>query len=278
MNGVSVWSSWKPVMLGLACVIAAATAGCASWGRPAEGRVTVRPDLQAVFADRGVVGTFALFDPATNHLTLVNPARAERRYPPASTFKIANSLIALETGAVADEEEVIPYGGQPQPFDAWEQDMGMRDAIRISNVPIYQEIARRVGLRRMRDWIDRLDYGNEEIGRVVDRFWLDGPLEISAIEQTHFLARLARQDLPASPRSQSIVRDILRIEEKDGAALFAKTGWFTSAEPNIGWWVGWVERGGKVYAFALNIDMSSMEDAPKRLEIGRKLLAELGAL
>jgi beta-lactamase class D len=241
--------------------------------------VVERPDLAAVFARHGTPGTFVLYDVSADRTTAVDAARAERRYVPASTFKIANSLIALETGAVKDEQEVIPYGGRPQPFPQWEKDLSMRDAIRVSSVPVYQEIARRIGRKRMQAHLDRLGYGNGRAGTVVDRFWLDGPLRISALEQTRFLARLAQGKLPLSERSQRVVREILRIEEKDGAAIFAKTGWASGPTPPMtGWWVGWVEREGRVYAFALNIDMASDDDTPKRLAIGRSLLAELGVV
>ncbi len=49
----------------------------------------------------------------------------------------------------------------------WEHDMGLRDAIKISNVPIYQELARRIGLERMKAGVEKLDYGNKDIGEVV---------------------------------------------------------------------------------------------------------------
>jgi beta-lactamase class D len=81
-----------------------------------------------------------------------------------------------------------------------------------------------------------------------------------------------------SGRSQRIVRDILRVEERGGAVLFAKTGWYSGEGPMIGWWVGWVERDDRVYAFALNIDMASAEDTPKRLVVGHSLLGALGVL
>jgi beta-lactamase class D len=248
-------------------------------GTEGAASIVERSDLAAVFAAQGTPGTFVLYDVTSGRLTVVDNARAARRYAPASTFKIANSLIALETGAVKDEKVVIPYGGKPQPFPQWERDMDMRDAIRVSNVPVYQEIARRIGAKRMQAHLDRLGYGNRRMGTVVDRFWLDGPLEISALEQARFVARLAQGRLPLSERSQRIVRQILRAEEKDGTAIFAKTGWFTGpTPPMIGWWVGWVEREGRVYSFALNIDMASAEDTPKRLLIGRSLLAQLGVL
>jgi len=237
-----------------------------------------RPDLDALFKEQGTPGTFVLFDVAAETITVVNRARAEQRTVPASTFKVANSLIALETGAIKDEHEIIPYGGKPQPVKEWERDMGLRDAIRISNVPIYQEVARRIGPQRMQAMLERLDYGNHTIGTVVDRFWLDGPLQISPVEQAHFLARLAKRQLPLSARTQAIVRDIMRLDDMNGAILYGKTGWATSVSPNVGWLVGWVERGEKVDSFALNIDMAKVEEAPKRMTIVRGMLSRLGVI
>jgi beta-lactamase class D len=234
----------------------------------------IRDDLLRHFEKHGLTGTFVLYDVDGDRMTLVNAQRAEERFVPASTFKIPNSVIALETGVVRDENEVIPYGGKPQLVKAWEKDMSMREALPVSNVPVYQELARRIGLERYRVWLDRLGYGNRELGTVVDRFWLDGPLKISAVEQVRFVARLAQGKLDASARAQSVVRDILRLEETGGATIYAKTGW---AE-EIGWWTGWVERDGKVFAFSLNMPLAKMEDAPKRIEIGKALLSELGVL
>ena len=121
-------------------------------------------------------------------------------------------------------------------------------------------------------------YGNRATGTALETFWLDGPLEISAIEQASFVAALAQQKLPASIRSQSIVRDILRLESSGDRALYGKTGWRFSSTPQLGWWAGWVERGTRPIAFALNIDMTSAEDARKRVAIGKAILSKLDVL
>ncbi len=237
-----------------------------------------RADLSAVFDEHGTTGAFALYEADSDRLSTINAKRAATRLVPASTFKIANSLIGLETGVVRDEEQILPYGGKPQPVKAWERDMSMREAIAMSNVAIYQEIARRVGVERYRLWLKRLDYGNRQVGNVVDRFWLDGPLEISAIEQARFVAGLAKSQLPAAERSQSIVRSILKLEGIGGRSLYGKTGWCTSSTPKIGWWTGWVDNAGKISAFSLNMDMPTAEEAPKRLVVGKAILARLGVL
>jgi beta-lactamase class D len=257
---------------------AAFSTALAAPGNAHAAGVEERADLRQLFQAQGVAGTFALYDPAADRTITVDGERAARRYVPASTFKIANSLIALETGVVKDENEVIPYGGKPQPFKAWEKDMSMREAIAASAVPIYQEIARRVGLERYRDWLARLDYGNHRTDTALETFWLDGPLEISAMEQARFAAALAQGKLPVSARSQGIVRDILRLESSSDRTLYGKTGWRFSSTPQLGWWTGWVERGTHPVAFSLNIDMASADDAPKRVVIGKAILAKLEVL
>ncbi|MEU8303114.1 class D beta-lactamase [Actinomadura sp. NPDC048955] len=240
--------------------------------------VTERDDLLAVFDAAGVRGSFALLDVKTRNTTVVDRRRAETRLVPASSFKVPHALVALETGVVKSPDEVIPWDGTPQPFPEWEQDMTMREAIRISNAAAFQVIARRIGLKRERQWLHRFGYGNRQTGTKVDRFWLDGPLEISAVEQTRFMERLAAQRLPASREHQRTVRDLIKQEEKDGYKLYAKSGWQNAPGPGTGWWAGWVERDGRGYTFALNLDVVKDGDAAKRATVSRELLQRLNVL
>lgn len=256
---------------------------------PKESSTTeVRDDLMEVFDEAGVTGTFVVYDPGVDSLIAVNADRAGERMVPASTFKVANSLIALETGAVNSVDEVIPYQGGEAVFPEWEQDMSLREALPASNLPIYQEVARRVGLDRMREHVELLDYGNAEIGDVVDEFWVTGPLKISASEQTRFLSRLATGDLPVAEDNQEQVREIALVEERDDCRLHVKSGWAFDIDPERGWWVGWVvcdaEPGhpeqiaapSQVRTFALNIDIEEDAQAALREPIVRELLDRLG--
>lgn len=238
-----------------------------------------RDDLHDTLARNGVEGAFAGYDVTAARLFLVNDPRAQQRFSPASTFKIANSLIALETGVVRDENEIIPYRSDDPPFmQEWARDMSMREAIKLSNVPIYQELARRIGLARYREWLTRLSYGNGETGATLERFWLDGSLQISAVEEAHFVAALAQRKLPMSIRAQESVRDILKYETIRDYTIYAKTGWCRACQPQIGWWVGWVARGGRIFAFALNIDITNPKDLDKRIPIAKAILSKLGVI
>jgi beta-lactamase class D len=239
---------------------------------------TPSADVTRLFIEAGVDGTFVLYDVEAERFIGHDRLRAQTRFVPGSTFKIANSLIGLAVGSVKDVDEVLPYGGAPQPFKQWQRDMGLREAIAISNVPIFQELARRTGLQAMADNVAQIGYGNSDIGATVDRFWLDGPLQISAIEQTRFLARLAQGALPYPESIQRAVRDIVLLENTGRYRLHGKTGWVNAPGPGVGWWVGWVEHERGLYAFAINVDIRSQVDADKRIPLAKGCLKALGVL
>lgn len=237
------------------------------------------PAVTALFRQAGVEGTFVLLDETRGELRGHNRERAEQRFVPASSFKIANALIGLSLGAVRSVDELIPYTGDANPFmREWLEPMGLRGGMKVSNVPLYQELARRIGLTRMREAIKRLHYGNEQIGSNVTSFWLKGPLAISAVEQTRFLSALAHQSLPFPRQAQQQVAEITTVDSGPGWSLHAKTGWQNAPGAGVGWWVGWLRRGDRITPFALNIAMGGSADAPRREQLGRRSLELLGFL
>ena len=135
--------------------------------------------MAALLREAGVEGTLWLLDERLGELRGQNRPRAEQRFSPASTFKIANALVGLALGAVQNVDELIPYAGEVNPFmREWLEPMALRGAMRVSNVPFYQELARRIGPERMGEAIRRLQCGNRRIGSNVTTFWLRGPLAI----------------------------------------------------------------------------------------------------
>lgn len=236
------------------------------------------PQIGQLFNEAEVTGTFVLYDVAANRYTGHDAVRAKERFVPASSFKIAHTLIGLNAGVVKGVEDVLPYGGKPQPFKAWEKDMSLREAIASSNAAVYQELARRIGPARMAEGLNKLAYGNRKIGKAIDEFWLEGPLAISAIEQVQFLSKLANGVLPFPTDLQERTRQIIELENHDGLILYGKTGWENAPNPGIGWFVGWVLKDNKVYAFALNIDIRHAADAKTRVELAKASLKQLGVL
>jgi beta-lactamase class D len=238
-----------------------------------------RPQWQRHFDAHGVRGSFVLLEPAGDRFLAFNEARARQRFLPASTFKIPHAVIALETGAIADEREVFRWDGKPKLRRAWERDQTLMSGMRESTVWMFQEVARRIGKAHMREWLERLDYGNHDVGGGIDLFWLQGSLRASAFEQAVFLHRLAEGRLPATQRAQRLVREALVVEKARDYTLHAKTGTTGHAKEPVAWWVGWIERKGRVSAcFAMNYTPSARTPYAARFSIGRAILEEAGAL
>lgn len=250
----------------------------------AEPEIDVRPELGARFTEVGTEGVCVVFRARDNKLILTDEARARRAYVPASTYKIPHALIAIETGVVADgDKEIIRWDGQVRSIEAWNKDHTLRSAMAVSAVPVFQQIARRIGSDRMKRYLDAFGYGNRDIGTLIDRFWLDGPLQTTALQQIDFLDRLRRADLPLSQRSLDVGRDIIQSEAMSGGHLRFKTGAVgidgTAGEKaTLGWVVGYVDRGDDSSVFALNIDVKSPADLGRRLPIAKAIMAEAGVI
>jgi beta-lactamase class D len=244
-------------------------------------RSEIRESLAKRFTDDGTVGTFVGYKVDDYLIIASDKNRSGEGRLPASTFKIANSLIALETGVVQDpDKDVFKWDGVKRPIEAWNRDHTMRTAIAASAVPVYQEIARRIGQERMQKYVDLFDYGNRNIGGGIDQFWLTGDLRIDPLQQVDFVDRLRRGVLPISKRSQDFVRDILPVTKVGDSIIRAKSGLLGAerGEPSLGWMVGWAEKGSAQTVFALNMDCVEPRLIPERMVLTQACLKDIEAI
>ncbi len=231
-----------------------------------------RPDFEKYYKAAGVQGAFVLYDLKHDKYLAYDSIRVHTPFIPASTYKILNSLIALETGVIKDENEIIRWDGVDRGSEEWNRDHNLRSAFKVSAVWFYQELARRIGQNSMQHFVEAAGYGNKDLGGGIDMFWLTGNLRISPKEQIDFLVKLYRNELPFSQRVKDTVKDIMIFEKTDEYVLRAKTGWAMQ----IGWFVGYVERGGNAYFFANHIDILKAEDREARIQISKSILHDLG--
>ncbi|EGV18852.1 class D beta-lactamase [Thiocapsa marina] len=235
-------------------------------------------DLAALFAVDDVEGTLVIADLDGDSVYVHNVTRAAQRFPAASTFKILNTLVALEEGVVAGPDALIPWDGRVHDMSDWNRDHTLATAFATSCVWCYQTLAREIGAERYRSHLERAGYG--ELAEPFDpvAFWLDGTLTISALEQVEFLRRVILRTLPYRDSSYAGLRRVMLAETTEQHRLFAKTGWATRATPQIGWYVGYVETPEATWIFALNMDTRSAEDLPLRLQLVRAGLQAKGII
>jgi beta-lactamase class D len=244
-------------------------------------RSEIREGLAERFFDEGTIGTFVGYKTNDYLIIASDKDRSGEAKLPASTFKIPNSLIALETGVVGDpDKDVFKWDGVTRSIEPWNKDHTLRSAIAASAVPVYQEIARRIGPERMQKYVDLFEYGNRDIGGGIDQFWLTGNLRIDPMQQVDFVDRLRRGVLPVSKRSQDLVRDILPVTKVGDATIRAKSGLLGAelGKPSLGWMVGWVEKGGDQTVFALNLDVREPRHIAARMTIAQQCLADIVAI
>lgn len=173
---------------------------------------------------------------------------------PASTFKITNSIIALETGVVENDSTLFKWNGVKRRIKNWEQDLIFRDAFHFSCVPCYQKVARNIGIKRMTEYLEKFEYGNMKVDSAnIDLFWLEGESRINQYQQIDFLKRFYKSELPISERTEKVMKRMMVIEENNEYKLSGKTGWSIKNEINNGWFIGYIQYKNKSYFFATNV-------------------------
>ena len=233
-------------------------------------------DISALFNQAHTQAVFVTYDGSQLKSYGNDLSRAKTQYIPASTFKMLNALIGLQHHK-ATNTEIFKWDGKKRLFPAWEKDMTLGEAMQASAVPVYQQLARRIGLGLMQEEVKRVHFGNANIGSQVDNFWLVGPLEITPEQEAQFAYQLATKQLAFDLSVQQQVKDMLYIERRGDTKLYAKAGWGMDVEPQVGWYTGWVEQpDGKVTAFALNMQMNKGADLAQRKQLTLDILDKLG--
>lgn len=235
--------------------------------------------LKKYFDENKVDGCFTMLNNADGQITVYNMKLDTQRFSPASTFKIVNSLIGLQTGKITDEKMVIKWDGINRWNPDWNKDMDMAEAFKTSCVPYYQEVARRIGKDTMQRWIDSLGYGNKNIAGPVDSFWLNNALKISPDEQLGLMKKLYFDQLPFRKSVHQQVRDVMLQENNTAYKLSYKTGWGFAEDGNaLGWIVGWIEENQHVYFFVTFVKAPDKNTDIKavRMNIMRSVLKQYG--
>lgn len=230
-----------------------------------------------VFASENVIGTLVVAKADGTIVHVHNDERAKLRLSPASTFKIPNTLIALDAGVVTSVDSRFTWDGVDRGVPTWNRDQTLKSAFGVSCVWCYQEIAREVGAAKYASALAAMEYGNQQLGDEVDQFWLNGDLQISAVEQIRFLQKLYGYSLPYSREHIDIVKAVMHVDEPGDYALYVKTGW-TGARLSVGWYVGFVVRDDAAWLFAMNMHMDDAQQAGLRKALTIQSLQALGIL
>lgn len=217
-------------------------------------REVIIPEFQTIIDSAAIKGSIVIYDLKEDKYYSNDFKWAKKGKLPASTFKIPNSIIAIETGVVENDSTLFEWNGEERFLKSWEQDLIFKEAFHYSCVPCYQEVAREIGAKRMSEYLKKFEYGAIKVDATnIDSFWLEGESRISQFEQIDFLKRFYQSKLPISKRTESIIKQMIVMETNNRYKLSGKTGWSISNGNNNGWFVGYVEVQNNSYFFATNV-------------------------
>ena len=210
------------------------------------------------FKECGSDGSIVIFDNHRKKWIVSDTISINRETLPASTFKIINLLIALETKTIKDENQIvkwvgktdtIKYGYRPEIY----HDMSVKEAFEVSAGWVFIELAKKIGKENYKKYLSMSHYGNGDLSEKDADFWNFGLFGISPVNQVEFLKNLYDERLPFSRRNMQIVKNVMITEKKENYIIHSKTGWTRDQGMNTGWWVGYLENKKGAYFFATRL-------------------------
>jgi beta-lactamase class D len=199
-------------------------------------------DLKDLFEGQNLYGQILIYDESSNQYTSSDFGIAKTKFSPASTFKIPNTVVGLESGLYS-ENSIFKYDGKKRMSKEWEKDLNLREAFQESCVPCYQELARKVGEDQMRSILDSMRYpGMNFDKKSLDNFWLTEGSEISSLEQVDFLRRLVTKQFPLKEGTLTSLKNIMVADTTKYGIMYAKTGFGESEGKYLGWYVGYIQK------------------------------------
>jgi len=224
-------------------------------------------------------------------MLLVNKDRANKQYSPFSTFKVANSLIALDTQVIKDAKQPLIFDKEKYPVQKWWPSVwklpeyNLSSAFKFSMVAIYRQLATDIGQQKMQSYIANFTYGNQDISSGLDKFWLGGSMKISAVEQVTFLQKMNQHQLAVKPQSIRVLKEVMLVESTENYKLYAKTGAGRANGADkkdksmLGWYIGFVENDQGVHYFAFNFTRDSYAKMKtSRVAIAKNHLKRAGVI
>ena len=239
-----------------------------------SGRVSVAyEDMSRYF--NGYQGSFVLYSTKTDQYTVYNKEKSLTRVSPDSTYKIYDSLIALETNAITREQTTIPWDGIKYSYPAWNRDQDLTSALKSSVNWYFQSLDKKIGYKDLQDYFLNIKYGNCDISGGISDYWLESSLKISPMEQVQLLRSFYSNQFGFKDENIDAVKAALLISRENNISLSGKTGTGTvNLKNRNGWFVGYVETAGNTYFFATNIQGGANPSGSEAAKITLSVLTE----
>ena len=221
-------------------------------------------------------GSFVLYDLENDIWSIHDIEHATLRVAPDSTYKIYDALFGLEEGVITPEDSFIAWNGKNYPFETWNSDQTLQSAMNSSVNWYFQAIDEQLASTNIRNYIQQIGYGNENVSGRLSTYWLESSLKISPVEQVKLLTKLQNNSLGFSSENINAVKDAICLSSSDAGTFYGKTGTGRVDGQDVnGWFIGYIETADNTYFFATNIGADSDATGGNATEITMSILSDM---
>ena len=221
-------------------------------------------------------GSFVLYDQENDIWSIHDIEHATLRVAPDSTYKIYDALFGLEEGVITPEDSFIAWNGKNYPFETWNSDQTLQSAMTSSVNWYFQAIDEQLASTNIRNYIQQIGYGNENVSGRLSTYWLESSLKISPVEQVKLLTKLQNNSLGFSSENINAVKDAICLSSSDAGTFYGKTGTGRVDGQDVnGWFIGYIETADNTYFFATNIGADSDATGGNATEITMSILSDM---
>ena len=221
-------------------------------------------------------GSFVLYDLENDIWSIHDIEHATLRVAPDSTYKIYDALFGLEEGVITPEDSFIAWNGKNYPFETWNSDQTLQSAMTSSVNWYFQAIDEQLASTNIRNYIQQIGYGNENVSGRLSTYWLESSLKISPVEQVKLLTKLQNNSLGFSSENINALKDAICLSSSDAGTFYGKTGTGRVDGQDVnGWFIGYIETADNTYFFATNIGADSDATGGNATEITMSILSDM---
>ncbi len=275
LYGLAIYLMLAVLLSGFVPLLTIHAAGSSYYHFQEKGKTIVPLHLDSAFDQNH--GSFVLYDAASDVWHIYHKETASTRVAPVSTYKIYSALLGLEAGLISPEESQLAWNGQNYRYDTWNADQTLQTAMQNSVTWYFQTLDQSAGLPAIQNFVRKIGYGNQTVGENLASYWGDSSLLISPIEQVELLRKFDENQFGFAPQNVEAVKASIRLHTAENATLYGKTGTGEENGQNVlGWFIGYLEKDGNTYYFAVNIQNEQDADGTAATALAFEVLEALG--
>lgn len=204
-------------------------------------RIKNRSEWKQYFHAYPAIGDacFEMYDNNKEIAMYFNKKRCSERLTPGAEFDIFNAMAALSANVALDDQFKLAVKDSTKTTDT----LTLTQAFKQGNGPYFQQLAQVVGMKKMKHYLDTVQFGNKYVDST-GNYFDNGKLLVTPDEMVGFMKDFYHGELAAfDQRSIQLVQDLMlqEVQPYTHSRLFYRCATVPAGDSSMHWIVGFVE-------------------------------------